>query len=402
MEHVGLSNPQARTLFFKQCIHNNLYYWYTWVKKNSADIPAMDHERNNIVKAITFALRMQDVDWPTARALVELFSPYIEKRGFWDNWNGILKQAIAVAQRLEDTPGEVNLSALLTRLLFRQGRVREATQYSRRIARLARRIGDLFNEARVYTNLGYYYAEYGQLYRSEVLCYYALKLFEQINNDHGQAHTHNHLGVLFDLKQCWDTALNHLLRACDIWQKTGDNHGLMFGYINLGTLYTTRQQPDQALQYLEQAHNLAKLTGDETSLGMIYVNKGFAYKKKGDYVQAEHFAKQAELIFRPMANFQELARLWDNLGMACLYQGKHNEAKVHLEASLEMWRKLDNKGSEINTLIDIVEYELVTGNQPQARVIFSKAEALLEQYHHHKALPHLQSILREYRRRLTN
>ncbi|MCB0194428.1 MAG: hypothetical protein KDJ65_20935 [Anaerolineae bacterium] len=54
MGHIGLSDPQVRTLFFKQCIHNNLYYWHTWVENNSADIAAMDRERNNITKAIAF------------------------------------------------------------------------------------------------------------------------------------------------------------------------------------------------------------------------------------------------------------------------------------------------------------------------------------------------------------
>jgi tetratricopeptide (TPR) repeat protein len=90
----------------------------------------------------------------------------------------------------------------------------------------------------------------GYLWQAEVLCCHALAIFKQLESRHGQAHTDNHLGLLYIDRYLSAEARQHLERACALWQAIPDPNGLMRGYINLGMLYNAMKQPDQALTYL--------------------------------------------------------------------------------------------------------------------------------------------------------
>ena len=152
--------------------------------------------------------------------------------------------------------------------------------------------------------------------------------------------------------------------------------------------------------YLEKALHLAKLTGDETTIGRIYVNMGHANILGGDLAKAETYARRAETIFRQYSNVAELARVWGNLGIIYSRQGKWHEAISHLENSLSIWRNLKNNIDEINTLMDIIEYELARGNRHQAQVRLKEVEQLIRPDYDNVQYRHLQPHLDKLRRSL--
>jgi tetratricopeptide (TPR) repeat protein len=312
----------------------------------------------------------------------------------------VLSRAIETAHRTKDTAADVNLSALLARLLQRQSRLKEAVACYRRTIRLSRRIKNHFNEARACTNLGYLYIEQGYWHRAEVLCFHALTIFEQLDSDHGCAHTENHLGLLYTRQRRWEAAQQCLERACSLWRARGDDHGLMRGFINLGVLHIEVERPDEALLYLEKALHQAKLSGEEAEIGGIYLNIGAAYRRKGEPAQAKAYARQAEAIFRRFSNLVGLALARGNLGGACLDEGKWQEARQHLQASRQACHNLGHKSGQIKALIDIVAYELTRGNWSNASRSLNELECLINQPPQGTQYHHLQSILTEYRRSL--
>ncbi|MCB9098578.1 MAG: tetratricopeptide repeat protein [Anaerolineales bacterium] len=338
----------------------------------------MDQERANVIRAIAYALDMEEA-WPSVYELIMTFSLYMEKRGYWDNWNQILRRAAKAAEQNNDTGKGINLSVLLARLLFQQSRFKEAVICYRQTLHLTRQLGDRFNEGRICSNLGYYYIERGQWYRAEALCCHALSLFEQINSAHGRAHTENHLGILYTWQQRWDQAQKHLEQACKLWSSMQDEYGLMRGYINLGGLYNWIKYPDKSMFYLEKALHQAQLTGAETDMGTIYMNMGVSYRLAGDFSMAENYAKQAEIIFQHFSNTTGLAQVWDNMGVLYFKQGKLQKANQYLERSLNMWRTLNNRKGEIRTLMEMIEFELATGNLLQAQILLKKVEQLIGQ-----------------------
>ena len=106
-------------------------------------------------------------------------------------------------------------------------------------------------------------------------------------------------------------------------------------------------------------------------------------------------------IFRQFSNPAELARVWGNLGTIYSRQGKWNEATLHLGNSLEAWRNLKNKINEINTLIDMIEYELVRGNLQRAEIRLKEVEQLVEPDYEKAQYRHFWPRLTKYRRSLT-
>lgn len=385
---------------FRRRILTNVHYWRNFVAGHTGDVPALDGEREGIIKAITFGLDLAEA-WPPVAELMTHFSSHVERRGTWEGWNGLLERAIEQAEQVGDLAAAVHLSTLLARLCQRQSRLAETIRQYRQIIRLARRLGDEFSLARACTNLGYLYIERYQWQRAEILCCHALAIFERLNSDHGCAHTENHLGILYTWQGRWEQGIARLERACAIWEGMGDQHGLMRGFINLGMLYDEMKRPDEALFFLERALQQAKLTGEEVERGKIYRNMGLAYQLKGQLEKAEMYLRLAEVTFRRYSDSPNLAALENNLIELYLDWGKLPEVYLHLEANLEACRCLNNKYAEIETMVYFVRYELLRGERQQANVWLQEVLSQLNQHDPVKQYYQLYRKVEELRRRLT-
>lgn len=401
MAESGLTTISHRHDLFCRYVVTNLSYWQAYVAAQATDIAALDRGRERILTAIAYAFSLEET-WPTVRTLIETLAAYMERRGYWDAWQAILTKAIAVAQRVDDQVGEVNLSTLLARLLFQQSCDREAICVYRRTIRLTRQIGDSFNQARAYTNLGYYFIEQGQWSRAEILCDHALQIFKQIDNLHGQAHTENHLGILYSWQpQRWDEAQQHLEQACVLWQAMNDSHGLMRGLINLSGLYIRLKQPNEALDYLATALEHARATGEEVIIGRIYINLGIAHRLNHDLVKAEAYLKQAETIFKRFSNLTELARVWNHLGLTYAHRPATEPAAIFcLTNAMKVWSDLGNVIEQAEVLLDIVEFELTRGSRKTAAIRLAEVENLIGDAALNSRHRHLHTRLTQYRRSL--
>jgi len=396
---IFLIDTQRLNKVFCDAILHNLHYWQGWLEENEADIAAVDREWRGIVTAIKFGFDLQDA-WAQTYTLTRTFAPYMERRGRWDTWNWVLRRAIESTQELGDTRTFVDLSAIFARLLWQQSRYQESISRYRQTIKLSRQIGDLYNEARACTNLGYHFIEMGYWHRAEVLCCHALMIFEQVDNDHGRAHTENHLGVLYIRRGLWDDARQHLERACKIWQAMSDEHGLMRGLINLGLLCHEMASYNDALVYTKQALHKAIATGAELTVGSIYLNMAIAYLEKGDLVTAENYIQQADTIFQRYSYTRGRALVADNLGLIRLQQGKVEEASFHLDNALSIWRNLGSRYGEATVMIDIAQSELVKENPCQAKIWLDKVLHFIRQHSHVKRDRPLQAKIDNLRRNL--
>lgn len=396
-ELAALQNPAA---VFRRYVLTNLSYWRTFIAAELKDTAALDRSYDRIVRAISFALELEDA-WPSVGELIEEFATYMERRGYWEAWQWVLAQALTIARRSNDLPSIVKLSALLARLSLRQSRFKEIISYHRSTIHAARRIGDRTNEARACSNLGYFYIEQGRWQRAETLCCHALLTFEQLGNQHGLAHTTNHLGILYTRQGLWDKARQHLEHACAIWQAMGDEHGLMYGYTNLGMLFTEMKYPHESLFYLQKALEQAKRVGEEAIVGTLYMNMGISYRLKGDLAKAEEHYWQAKTTFQRFSNLWGLATIHDNLGLVYLDQQRWQEGGLHFKTALELWRNLNNKHNEIRVITYLVEYELARKNQQQAKRWLKEAEQQLNQYDQIRQYSQLYAKLEEFRRSLS-
>ena len=109
------------------------------------------------------------------------------------------------------------------------------------------------------------------------------------------------------------------------------------------------------------------------------MNMGLAHILNQNFIEAEIETRQAETIFQRFSNITELARVWGNLGVIYFHQDKWLEAHLYLEKSLQIWRNLQRKDGEINTLMDLIELELARGRRQQALEKLKEVKILIEQ-----------------------
>lgn len=376
-----LNQTETRQQYFQQTILLNLHYWREWVAHHLDDTVAADQEQHNIVKAITFALEFGQPAWSSVCELIEQFAPYMERRGYWNRWQRILRQALTIAERCEDKAGLATMYALLARLLSRQSLDKEAIAMYRRALRLARQMDDGgYGVARACTNLGYLYIDQGQWWRAEMLCKEALSRFEQLDNDHGRAHTENHLGILCTYQGQFKVAQEYLQRACVLWQKNRDMHGLIHGYNNLGRVFNEMAMFNRAVPYFEQAIDLAQQLGEEALVGRFYMNLGIAYRSMGKRNQAMACYQTAQLIFQQSSNLFRQAKVLDNLGWLYIDQQHWGKAEEHFQAALQAWRQQQNRYAELQTLIFLVEFELARAMPQRVGGWLKQANQLVASY----------------------
>jgi len=357
-------DPQLRLSFFERQVMREVTYWGEQTAVKTIEVGTLDRERENILKAIGFGLAVSPslaaTLWPATRHLIVAFAPYMERRGLWDAWHTVLERAIAAAQQVADVAGEITLTAFLARLSQRQSRGADVVLYYRRVIRLARRTDNRFELARACSNLGFYFVEHERWWRSEVLGCHALALFKDLNSQHGQAHTHNHLGVLYTRQKRWTEAEGHLLQACSIWRTMSDEYNLAaFGLLNLGVLYVDQKKPKEAITSLDVAYHKAKLLGETTMVGRILQNMALAQRLQGAFTDAETLALQAEQIAQKYHDTLQLAFVWHNLGLIYIQTRQTGQASEYIGRALQMYRQLGSHYGEQRLFEELKELDSV-------------------------------------------
>ena len=358
-----LNDPQQCLSFFERRVVHEVAYWGAQETVKTIVVQTLDRERENILKAIGFGLAVAAA-WPATRHLIITFAPYMERRGLWDSWHSLLARAIAAAQRAGDIAGEITLTALLARLCQRQSRGADVVTYYGRVIRLARRTDNRFELARCCSNLGYYYVDGGHWWRAEVLGQHALAIFGELNSQHGQAHTHNHLGVLYIRQQRWTEAETHLQQACGLWRAMGDEYSLTaFGLLNLGMLYADQKKPHEALIWLKEAYHKAEALGDTAMVGRILQNMAVAHRQQGAFGAAKTLAHQAEQISQKYHDPLQLAFVWHNLGLIYTQERRATQAHEYIDRALVLYRQLGNDYGEKRLLEELKELQSVNIGQ---------------------------------------
>lgn len=362
LETKGAANGYA-ALFFDY-INRSLVEALATVRAVTSKLP--DEERVQACHVLDFGLRAAE-SWSGARDLTIALATYMERGGHWEIWQQFLERAIAAAQARHDTEHEITLTALLARLYQRCNKPAAMVQSYRQVIRLARHSGNRYELARACSNLGYYYVESGQWWRAELLNLYALSIFNELENNHGRAHTHNHLGVLFTRQCRWADAQEHLLSACTIWQASQDQFGLMRGHGNLGFLYHEASNYVDTIYHSTIALELARKSGEELMVGTFAGNISLGYLKTGNIQKAKEFADLAENVFKKYSNKLGLAQLAHINGLIAIHEINYIQAQNHITYALSALTELHDyyfliqvKFTRIHLEIELHNYAVAT------------------------------------------
>ena len=352
----NLQDLEARQSFFQDAIERMANYWNDCKAVKTVKVSFLDGERETILKAITLAMDVTPI-WPIVKNLMITFTPYMERRGHWDVWHNILSKAIDKAQLLNDIDGTTTLTALLARLCLRQSKNKESVQLSRKVISLARQSGNKFEEARVCSNLGFYYSNTGQWWRAEVLNCHALKIFEQLDNTHGLAHTHNHLGVLYFKQQNTKKAYKHLDIALKLSQELKDESFSSTVHGNLGLLYVSNPSEFKKAEYhLLTAIEKAKLSGSDATIGGHLISLAHTHRSSNSFDTALTYLKQSETLSKKLSDSLNLGKVWHNMGEVYFLQQDFPQGKGYLEKAVKIFEEINSGIYATNALDSLIEY----------------------------------------------
>lgn len=360
------------TLFFTY-ITQSLTEALATVRAVETKLP--DEERVQACHILDFGLRTS-ASWSEACALIVALATYMERSGEWELWQQLLTRAIATAQQRGDAEHEITLTALLARLYQRRGEAAAMVRAYRRVIRLARRHNHRFELGRACSNLGYHYITSGYWWRAGLLSYYALAIFDELQSNHGRAHTHNHLGILFTRQYEWEKAKEHLLSACTIWQKSQDQYGLMRGHGNLGALYNEMANYEDAIAHSMLALELAQILGEEPLIGTFAVNISLGNLKIDNVQQAKSFADLAEQVFKKYADQHGLAQIAHTNGLIAIHEKNYLQAHNYVDAALIRLTDYSNliqaKFTNIEIEIQLQDYTVAGQELDELEIFLTK------------------------------
>ena len=147
-------------------------------------------------------------------------------------------------------------------------------------------LGDTINIAGTTTNIGSIFIELGDMEIAKEYYLNGLEIFENINHRAGQAHALFKLGLLEEMQDNYQSALDYLLKSLTIQQvievnPTGSKKMFLADtYVNLGIVYFSLKENELGEYYLKMGHDLAVQTQQHSLITLSSERLSNFYKRK--------------------------------------------------------------------------------------------------------------------------
>jgi tetratricopeptide (TPR) repeat protein len=308
--------------------------------------------------------------------------------------------------RLSGVPGEragVARSLLARRYAhsrFSQGRIDEALHWANVAADEAEEAADKDALAQAYEMLNFIYASSR---RSEPLPYgrLALQAYVELGNLPRQGHCLNNLAMQEYTQGRWDESLSHLRRAADIFRRIGDTAAEANALFNQVELLVRQGRSEEAGAALPGVLRNARAVEDDELVGLALREQARTAGQVGDLTTAMGLLDEAQALFTALGEPEEartteitraellldagsgtaagrvLASVSDAgeppdatmsrlLGRSHLAEGRFAEARVVLEAGIEMAERDVNPYEEGLLLLVLSELTEREGGSDEA------------------------------------
>jgi DNA-binding SARP family transcriptional activator/tetratricopeptide (TPR) repeat protein len=256
----------------------------------------------------------------------------------------------------------IALTAALAELLRRDGPWSEAvTRYTTAVGS-ARRLGDHFGEAGIFSSLGAARRLTGDYQGAVRDLTQALAIYRQLGSALGQANALNGLGALRQLTDDYQGAADDLGCALSLYRRLGDHLGQANTLTDLGRARRETGDYEGAAEFLEQAmaiyRDLDRRLGQANALGQL----GTVRRQMGDGQGAVPVLDQALAIYRELGDRRGQANVLTELGGLQQQAGDYKGAARFLEQAMAIYRELGHRLGQANTLLCLGIMRRATGD----------------------------------------
>ena len=202
---------------------------------------------------------------------------------------------------------------------------------------------------------------------------YVIDLSPKLKFTRGYARGLTVMGNSYWYEGIYEFAQNYYLLAARQYQSIHDSVGLAQVYNNIGEVNKRLGEYDAALEYLTLSLNLKK---SDTTRAITLYNIGELYLTSGDYTKAEQFIKESLALALKRHDERVIAYDYWSIARIKSARGFDQEAFTHFRLAEELWIKLGETRSLIQTYQDLAHLYRSTGRLNDAQEYLNKASKL--------------------------
>ncbi|MFH2095739.1 MAG: tetratricopeptide repeat protein, partial [Bacteroidota bacterium] len=178
----------------------------------------------------------------------------------------------------------------------------------------------------------------------------ALEISEKIKYREGVKRAWYELGVAYDHRGVFDTALVFLNLAMEYGMQDKDSLFIAQVHINKGNIFYYQGNYDSTLFCYIEASRLFEVLGNRRGEANSYLGQGNVFYQQGMYDKAVKYFKDALKIYHELKDEVLISYALNNIGTAYYVQGDLQTATGYFIKSIEIKRKLRDQFGEAYTL----------------------------------------------------
>jgi len=249
---------------------------------------------------------------------------------------------------------QFNLYKAITEL-YLQNDLGKYKTYTDKGLELATKKGNKEMLATFNLRLGVFY-DYKASYDTAIICYEkAVKLAQEVRNKNIEAKAYTNMATLYGSKGEYTTLIEYDLKALSIFETLKDKKSLIGLLVNMGAVYISLSDYKRALYYLDWANKLAEEINYTLGKLHIYQNYAAVYHNKAvtcdslnneEYNKAlEYYLKAYEISKKENDKYNEMSST-NNMALIYLeYYKDFDKAEKYALESLQMAEKFGDPSS---------------------------------------------------------
>jgi tetratricopeptide (TPR) repeat protein len=362
---------------FRQSARRAGEHWLAYIEQHRADPHALERKRDHVLQALSSCYRYAEA-WDLVVRLALAFHDHMERRGFWESWEGYLALALQSALRLSDERAQAALLDCLGSTRTERGYWDEGLQLHEQALAIWERVDSPADMARTLNAIGRLQLDRGGPDLALDFHRRAAFIYTRLHDNYGLAITLNNVGRIYVRRGQNDAALACYLEAEGYLRATNAETDLARVLNNLGYVYSNRAEYDKSLAYFQEAIQYATRVEARSFVSAILMNIGTVYQARWQWAQAlEHYQKSLDIALE-QGDLHRVAQNAGNMGATYVEMHQWDKALPHLAKSVEIAERLGDQATAGEALTIMGQASAELGDWEQARTLLGRAVEILE------------------------
>ena len=286
-----------------------------------------------------------------------------------------------------------------------RGHFEKAIHFQESFLKISIELHDRSLEGKAYCNLGVAHKCMGKFNEAMYFFECCLEVAKTLGDRSDEGKAYANIGNVQEKQGYFKKAINSHKCDLEIAKELGDNWGKGRAYSNLGKVYHRLNDFKTSVEYGELCLEIWKDLNNSSGEGIVYGNLSAAYGSLGDVNKAIHFSTLHLKNAQKLGDRSGEMRAYGNLGIAYDIQGDLKTAISMLNSSLQISKELCDKYTEGEIYCNLVQVYCSGGHYNMAFECFEHGLKIAEELNNRPSkavlygnLGHAYFKLEDYRR----